>query len=171
MGDEFDSFRELSDKNLEKLRAMASSNPNMKKNLQMYERISGRSLSESEKKAQEENDQRWERMEADLAQNLPRTMGAFSDAVLQHGFKLPTPVPVEDLTKEGTFGEFMNAYGSQGMDVVTDFELKQAPDCELANCEECGQHAGMRCTQCGVRYCSRKCQKKAWPAHKKVCGS
>jgi len=169
MGDEFDSFRELSAKNLEKLKAMAEANPNLQKSLQMYEQISGRNLSESARKAQEENDRRWERMEADLAKDQqPRTMAAFSDMLLQYGFKLPTPVPADELSKEGLFGEFMNAYGSQGVDIVSDHEVKRAPD-EHPKCEECGKDAGMKCTQCGERYCSQECQKKAWPTHKKNC--
>jgi hypothetical protein len=157
--DEFDRFRELSDKNLEKLRAMAETNPKLTKSLQMYEQISGRSLSESARKAQEENDRRWERMEADLAKEK-KTMGAFSDILLQYGFKLPTPVPDAELSKEGDFGEFMNAYGSQGTDVVA---------AQPGKCEECRKDAAMKCTQCGERYCSRECQKKAWPSHRKVC--
>lgn len=166
MGGEFDSFRELSDKNLEKLRAMAATNPNLQKSLQMYEQISGRSLSESALKAQEENDLRWERLEADLSKKT-LTMGAFSEMVLQYGFKLPKPVPADELSKEGDFVEFMNAYASQGMDVVKDYEEKPQP--HTPKCEKCGKDADMKCTQCGERYCSRECQRKAWPAHKKVC--
>lgn len=174
MGDFFDSFRELSEKNLEKLGAMAETNPNLKKNLQMYEQISGRSLSESARKAQEENDRRWERMEADLEklpkEQQPKTMGAFSDMLLQYGFKPPTPVPTDELSKEGNFADFMNAYGSQGMDLVSDFEMKESPhQPQHPKCEECRKDAAMKCTQCGEHYCSRQCQKKAWPSHKTIC--
>lgn len=163
--EEFDKFRELSDKNLEKLQAMATTNPNLQKHLQMYNQISGRSLSESAKKAQDENDKRWDKLEADLGQSQ-QTMGAFSEAILQYGFKLPQPVPDEELNKEGDFAEFMNTYGSRGMDILSDFTEKEA---SKPKCEECRSDAGLKCAQCGQHYCSRECQKKAWPYHKKVC--
>lgn len=171
---EFDSFRELSDKEFEKLRVMAETNPRLKKNLTMYEQISGRNLSESARKAQEENDRRWEIMVADqekLPKELqPKTMGAFSDMLVKYGFKLPTPVPSEEHSKEGHFGDFMNAYGTQGLDRLSEYEMKDQPPEELnPKCGECRQDAGMRCKQCGEHYCSRECQKKAWPSHKKIC--
>lgn len=36
-------------------------------------------------------------------------------------------------------------------------------------CEVCGVSARCRCSRCGANYCSRDCQRKAWPKHKKMC--
>jgi hypothetical protein len=172
MTGEFDTFRELSDNEFGKLRVMAETNPNLKKTLAMYEQISGRNFSESARKAQEENDRRWDIMVADQEklpqEQQPRTMGAFGDMLLKYGFKLPTPVPPEERSKEGHFGDFMNAYGTQGMDLLSEYEMKEAPP-PKPKCDECRQDAGMRCKQCGEHYCSRECQKKAWPSHKRIC--
>ncbi|KAG0567026.1 hypothetical protein M758_7G099200 [Ceratodon purpureus] len=169
---EFDSFRELSDKQFEKVRVMAETNPNLKKTLELYEKMSGRNLSESARKAQEENDRRWDIMVADqekLAEELqPKTMGAFSDMLLKYGFKLPTPVPPEEQSKEGHFADFMNAYGTQGFDLLSEYDMKEATE-PKPKCQECRKEAGMRCKQCGEHYCSQECQKSAWPSHKKVC--
>jgi len=36
-------------------------------------------------------------------------------------------------------------------------------------CCPCGEPAGAHCKRCGHPYCSRACQAKHWPAHKKEC--
>lgn len=137
----------------------------------MYELISGRNLSESDRKAQEENDKRWDIMIADQGKlpkgELPGSMGAFSDMLEKYGFKLPTPVPEAERSKEADFDDFMNAYGTQGMDLMADYEMKDVP--KLSKCEECKRDASMRCKQCGQPYCSRECQTEAWPTHKRIC--
>ncbi|XP_024397548.1 uncharacterized protein [Physcomitrium patens] len=167
----FDSFREISGKEFDRLRVMAEKDPILKKNLEMYEQISGRNLSEAVRKEQEENDKRWDIMVADQEklpkEEQPRTMGAFSDMLEKYGFKPPTPVPEAERSKEGDFGDFMNAYGTRGMDLMADYEMKSAP--KVSKCEECRKDASMRCKQCGQPYCSKECQTKAWPTHKRIC--
>lgn len=39
----------------------------------------------------------------------------------------------------------------------------------LATCAYCGDSASSRCATCAEDYCSRKCQRAAWPTHKRVC--
>lgn len=36
-------------------------------------------------------------------------------------------------------------------------------------CEVCGKKGSLRCSRCRETYCSRECQLKAWPGHKKLC--
>ncbi len=42
----------------------------------------------------------------------------------------------------------------------------------ITNCSACGKlNSKSRCKGCGAAYCSKECQKRAWPVHKRICGS
>ncbi|KAJ8600360.1 hypothetical protein CTAYLR_000691 [Chrysophaeum taylorii] len=45
-------------------------------------------------------------------------------------------------------------------------ELKGTPVCSAACCSK---DAGLRCSRCGVWYCSERCQRKHWREHRTVC--
>ncbi|KAG0568037.1 hypothetical protein M758_7G179000 [Ceratodon purpureus] len=161
---------DFSRRDLEKLRVIAESNPDLRKTLEMYEQLTA--LGGPAARQQEENDRRW-RMMVDAEEKMaeaekPRTMGAFRDLLKRFGFRLTTDVPKRDENKEGHFGDFMEAYGSGGMELMSDFEMKHA-NVPKPRCDECKKESKMRCKQCGEHYCSRECQLKAWPSHKKVC--
>lgn len=38
----------------------------------------------------------------------------------------------------------------------------------IMSCSECAEPASLKCP-CGIRYCSKKCQKTAWKQHKREC--
>lgn len=48
-------------------------------------------------------------------------------------------------------------------------ERKQCSECGM-NAQECARGKLLRCARCSsVYYCSRACQRKAWPRHKEKC--
>lgn len=161
---------DFSQQDLEKMKWIMNdpnADPSLKKTLKMYEE-----LMLLPQRSQDESDRRWqilvEAEEKIPEAEKPKTMGAHRELLLKYGFTVGTPVPRTRASDEGDFNDFMEAYGNGGMQMLADYEMKSAPSAK-PKCDECGQEAGLRCKQCGERYCSRVCQRKAWPAHKKMC--
>ncbi|KAG0603064.1 hypothetical protein M758_10G063400 [Ceratodon purpureus] len=158
---------DLSRQDMKRLRLIAESDPNLKQMLDMYEQLTAFGGGQ-----QEENDRRWSIMveaEGKMTESeKPKTMGAHRDLLEKFGFRCTTPVPKKQGGEVGHFGDFMEKYGAGGLELMSEYEMKSAT-APKPRCDECRKLSSIRCRQCGEHYCSRACQIKARPLHKRVC--
>lgn len=155
-------------KDMKKIINDPNTDPALKRKLQFY-----LDIIVFPQQLQEDQDRRWNNMAAyedDLPESeKPQTMGAFRDLLARFGFALQMPLPKKAENKKGNFGDFMESYGAIGFKLMENYESKGSADAP-PKCGECKKvGVNMRCQKCGEWYCSRECQKKDWPLHKRLC--